>query len=88
MPDGGFVVTMSDITPLAEAEAEAKRRAATQAVMLDVIRHGITLFGADHRLIAANRLAATLSGASEAQLQPGIHHGQMVRAQHQGSSKG
>ena len=58
MPDGGFVIALSDITALARAEAEAKQRAPIQAVMLDTIRHGITLFGPDRRLIAVNRLAA------------------------------
>ncbi|MBK1661005.1 PAS-domain containing protein, partial [Paracraurococcus ruber] len=81
MPDGGFVITLSDITPLARAEAEAKRQAATQAVMLDVIRHGIMLFGPDRRLIAANRLAATLSGAPEGSLRPGTLHAEVLRGQ-------
>ena len=81
MPDGGFVVTLSDITPLARAEAEAKARAATQAVMLDVIRHGISLFGPDRRLIAANRLAAALSGMPEDRLVPGTTHAEVLRTQ-------
>jgi signal transduction histidine kinase len=81
LPDGGFVVTLNDITPLARAEAEAKQRAATQAVMLDVIRHGIHLFGPDRRLVAANRLGAVLSGAPAEQLQPGIALEQVLRLQ-------
>ncbi|MDO9710516.1 PAS-domain containing protein [Paracraurococcus lichenis] len=81
MPDGGFVLSLSDITPLARAEAEAKQRAATQAVMLDVIRHGIQLFGPDHRLIAANRLAARLSGLPEERLPPGMAHAEILRLQ-------
>ena len=81
LPDGGFVVTLNDITPLARAEAEAKQRAATQAVMLDVIRHGIHLFGPDRRLVAANRLGAVLSGAPAEHLQPGIALEQVLRLQ-------
>ncbi|RAI60638.1 PAS-domain containing protein [Roseicella frigidaeris] len=81
LPDGGFVVTLNDITPLARAETEAKQRAATQAVMLDVIRHGIQLFGPDRRLLAANRLGALLSGAPEDRLRPGIPLEAVLRLQ-------
>lgn len=81
MPDGGFVITLADITPLARAEAEAKQRAATQAVMLDVIRHGIALFGPDRRLIAANRLASELSGVPAEEMHPGLLFDDAVRQQ-------
>ena len=83
MPDGGFVITLSDITPLARAEAEAKRRAATQAVMLDVIRHGIALFGPDRRLVAANRLASELSGVPADYLHAGMLFEDVVHHQHE-----
>ena len=65
MPDGGFVITLSDITALARAEAEAKQQARIQSVMLNTIRHGIALYGPDHRLIAVNRLTTTISGTTE-----------------------
>ncbi|MCB4824255.1 PAS-domain containing protein [Roseicella aerolata] len=80
-PDGGFVVTWTDVTARARAEAKANQRTAIQAVMLDVIRHGIQLFGPDRRLIAANRLAATLSGAPEEALRPGTTHAEVLRLQ-------
>ena len=59
-PDGGFVVTSSDITALVEAEAEAQRRADIQQVMLDNIRHGIILFDATHRVVAANPMVRAM----------------------------
>ncbi|MBV1796114.1 PAS-domain containing protein [Siccirubricoccus sp. G192] len=65
MPDGGFIVSHIDITPLALAEAEAQARAATLQVMLDNMRHGIALYGPDRRLIAANQLSVALSGGPE-----------------------
>jgi len=80
-PDGGFVITWTDVTAIVAAEAAAAAQAATQAVMLDVIRHGIMLFGPDRRLVAANRLAAMLSGAPEAALLPGVAQAEVTEAQ-------
>ncbi|HYF09597.1 MAG TPA: PAS-domain containing protein, partial [Acetobacteraceae bacterium] len=61
-PDGGFVITHVDITPLAYAEEEAQRRAELLQSMLENMRHGVLLFGPDRRLIAANSLASRLTG--------------------------
>ncbi|RYJ00976.1 MAG: PAS domain-containing protein, partial [Acetobacteraceae bacterium] len=81
MPDGGFVITLSDITALARAEAEAKQQAQIQAVMLSTIRHGIALYGPDHRLIAVNRLTTVISGTTEEQVRPGVSFAEVVRHQ-------
>ena len=64
MPDGGFVITYADVTRLVQAEEDACRRAAMQAAMLDNMRHGIVLFDAESRVLAANPLAAELTGLS------------------------
>jgi len=80
-PDGGFVVTHVDITPLAHARAEAQQRAATLETMLEGMRHGIALFDAEHRLVASNRLAARLIGLPAEALRPGRHFAELVRAQ-------
>jgi len=61
-PDGGFVITSSDITALRRAEEAAQTRAATLAVMLDNMRHGIMLFDSASRVLAANDLALRLTG--------------------------
>ena len=70
-PDGGFVVTSSDITALAHAEQEAQHRAAVLQAMLDNSRQGIILFDAEGGVVAANGIAADLNGLSAAMLQPG-----------------
>ncbi len=70
-PDGGFIITMSDVSALAEAEAEAKRQSATQQVMLDNIRHGILLVDAAGRVVTANRVFCQLLGLPEAVVAPG-----------------
>ena len=59
-PDGGFVVTHTDVTDLEAAKAEASTRAGVLQVMLDNLRHGIRYFGADHRLIAFKNLVDDL----------------------------
>lgn len=70
-PDGGFVITHSDVTELVQAQSEASRRAALLQVMLDNMRHGIVFYGPDRRLIAANALAADLGGHAPGTLRPG-----------------
>ena len=60
LPDGGHISVVTDITPLTDAENELLRRAADMDVMLANIRHGITLFDAGGRLVAANRMASEL----------------------------
>lgn len=70
-PDGGFIITHVDITALAEAEQEAQQRAKLQQVMLDNIRHGICLYDSEGRVVAANALAATMSGLPPDAIRPG-----------------
>jgi PAS domain S-box-containing protein len=81
MPDGGFVVTLADVTRLSRAEAEARSRAAIQAAMLDNMRHGIALFDAEHRLLASNPLAARLTGLPPATFHQGASVGSLRDAQ-------
>ncbi len=60
LPDGGHISVVSDITALAQAEAESRRRAEEMTVMLGSIRHGIVLWNADKRLVASNPIASQL----------------------------
>ncbi len=80
IPGGGVVRSFTDITALAEAQAEAERRAATQRVMLENIRHGLILFDAQHRVAAFNALAARLNGIGGA-LCLGMSRPEMAAAQ-------
>jgi len=69
--EGGFVITQTDITALAQAEAAARERANLLQAMLDNMRHGIVVFGADHRVLAANDLCSTLGGMAPGTVRPG-----------------
>lgn len=81
MPGGGVIVTLTDVTRLLRAEEELRRRAAMQAAMLDNLRHGIMLFDADSRLLAANPLAARLAGIPPEMMRPGVSVEELRRAQ-------
>jgi signal transduction histidine kinase len=63
-PEGGFVVTYSDVTALHRAEEEVRRRAAMQDAMLGTIRQGVILYGPDARVLATNRQTYELTGLS------------------------
>ncbi|WP_424810410.1 PAS-domain containing protein [Roseococcus sp. YIM B11640] len=77
-PDGGFVISLQDVTAVARAEAEVARRAEILGMMLGNIRHGIMLFGADRRLVAANPKMHEMLELPEGVLRPGITHEEMV----------
>jgi signal transduction histidine kinase len=71
LPDGGHISVVSDVTALHAAEAEAKNRAHLLQVMMDSMRHGVCLFDSQHRVVAANALAATMTGLRPEELAPG-----------------
>lgn len=70
--DGGFVVVLNDVTKLAAAEAEAEHRSRLLRSMLDNIRHGVCLFDSAGRVVAANALAARMSGLTPEEMAPGV----------------
>jgi len=71
LPDGGYISVVTDITPLTDAEEQISRRAGEMAVMLSCIRHGVVLWGADHRLLASNLTAEKLLDHPTGLLTPG-----------------
>lgn len=68
LPDGGHISVVTDITPLVQAEQEGARKHADMAAMLSGIRHGIMLWGPDHRLTAFNDVTTELMGIPEGTL--------------------
>ncbi|MEA2739001.1 MAG: hypothetical protein QOH05_2308 [Acetobacteraceae bacterium] len=54
LPDGGCTISVSDITPQARAEDEARRRARLLDLVLLNIPHGICVYGPDHRVAMFN----------------------------------
>ena len=80
-PDGGFVVTWSDVTPRAQAEQEAREHAAVLRATLDNVRHGIAMYGPDRRLVTANRLAGSDGGLPGLEARVGAHFDDLVREQ-------
>ena len=54
LPDGGFAVTVTDITPQAQAEDDASRRARLLDLVLLNVPHGICVYGPDHRVTMFN----------------------------------
>jgi signal transduction histidine kinase len=75
---GGFVVTISDVSKLLAAEDEARRRAEVLGVMLENIRHGICMFDAEGRVVAANRLYREMLDLPAELVQPGRRHVEIV----------
>ena len=71
LPDGGHVSVVTDVTALVQAETEATRRGREASAMLASIRHGILLWDAERRLVAANSVAAELLGLPRDVLVPG-----------------
>ena len=53
-PGGGWTITVNDISALAQAEEEVRRRAGLLRSILENIPHGICVYGADRRLTMIN----------------------------------
>jgi signal transduction histidine kinase len=79
-PQGGFVVTHTDVTEQLRAQREASARAVVQQAMLDNIRHGIALFDADDRIVAVNRVFRQILAVPNELLAPGRHYTGFVDA--------
>ncbi len=64
LPDGGWAITVADISALARAEDEARRRASLLHSILEAVPHGVCVYGADHRVAMFNRAyAQVMAGA-------------------------
>ncbi len=81
LPDGGHISVVTDVTALHAAEAEARRRAAMLEASLAAMRHGISMFGPDHRLLVTNAKTSELTGVPAEELQPGITLAEMLQGQ-------
>jgi signal transduction histidine kinase len=55
LPDGGWALTVTDISPLARAEDDASGRAVLLRSILEAIPHGVCVYGADRRVTMFNR---------------------------------
>ena len=54
-PGGGWTITVNDISALAQAEGELRRRAGLLHSILENIPHGICVYGPDQRLTMINQ---------------------------------
>ena len=77
LPDGGWTMAVTDITPLAGAEGEASRRARALDAILEAIPHGVCVYGADHRVTMFNR--AYVQAMDGAPLAVGDHRLDIIR---------
>jgi signal transduction histidine kinase len=55
LPDGGWTMAVTDVSALARAEGDARRRATMLDAILERIPHGICVYGADRRVNMFNR---------------------------------
>ena len=78
LPDGGYISVVTDISALAEAEREVRRRADQMAVMLSNIRQGIVLWGPDKRLVGSNAAASELLDLPPGFLTPGCTQDELL----------
>ena len=55
LPDGGWAMALTDVSPSVGAEDEARRRAAMLQSIVDAVPHGICVYSGDRRLTMFNR---------------------------------
>ena len=67
LPDGGWSITVADVSPLVRAEDEARRRAAVLDNILRQVPHGIVVYGPDRQVTMVNdAYNAVMAGATVA----------------------
>ncbi len=77
LPGGGWAITVNDITPLARAEDDARRRAHLLDSVLFAVPHGICVYGPDRRVLMFNQ--TYLDVMAGAPLQVGDHLTEVIR---------
>ena len=60
LPDGGWTITLTDVSALAQAEEEGRRRADRLDAVVRRIPHGICVWNADRRVAMFNRAYADI----------------------------
>lgn len=81
LPPGGFMIEVDDITALKRAEDEATRRAAVLEAMQGSIRHGICMYGPDHRLLTTNSRTEAMLRLTPGFMKPGLPVGDLLDEQ-------
>jgi signal transduction histidine kinase len=78
LPDGGWTMTVSDVSALAHAEDEARRRATLLQSILDAFPHGVCVYDANRRVSMFNRTYTDVMAG--APLAVGDHLQDIIRA--------
>ena len=68
LPDGAWTLTVTDVTPLVQAQDEAQRRARLLDTILEEVPHGICVYGADHRVRMFNRAYSEVMAGAPVQI--------------------
>jgi PAS domain-containing protein len=77
LPDGGWTITVSDISALARAEDQARQRATLLQSILEAVPHGVCVYGPDRRVAMFNRAyTEVMTGAP---LSVGEHLEEVIR---------
>jgi signal transduction histidine kinase len=77
LADGGWTMAVTDISALAGAEDDARRRAALLNSILDAVPHGVCVYGPDRRVAMFNR--AYTDVMTGAPLNVGDHVSDVIR---------
>ncbi len=72
IPEGGHVVCSVDVTPIVEAEAQARREADRLEMVLSRLGTGVCVFGPDRRVVLFNRRVEQVIGLPPGFLRPGV----------------
>ena len=77
LADGGWTMAVTDISALAGAEDDARRRATLLSSILDAVPHGVCVYGPDRRVAMFNR--AYTDVMTGAPLEVGDHVSDVIR---------
>jgi diguanylate cyclase (GGDEF)-like protein/PAS domain S-box-containing protein len=78
LPEGGWVGVFEDITRQQEMEEQLRQQIVRMDQALENMSHGLSMFGADERLIVCNRQYIELYDLDPEVVKPGITHKEIL----------
>jgi signal transduction histidine kinase len=88
LADGGYVITVTDVTEKHRAEREIQRQATLLRSTFDAVSQGITVYDRDYRLVAYNSRYVEIFGFPEGFIQAGITREEVMRYHAEGGEYG
>ena len=77
--EGGYVVTVTDVTEQRQVEREVQRQGALLSTTFEAVSQGISVYDRDYRLVAYNSRYVEMYGFPSGFIRPGVTRAEVIR---------